>query len=72
MGRMMVWLEGEKGQFSERKSLEGVMSVIPEFGFQLKAFERLARRRLLTRGDLSFVKAILAAERRKVRRVITN
>lgn len=33
MGRMMVWLEGEKGQFSERKSLEGVMSVIPEFGF---------------------------------------
>ena len=33
MGRMMVWLEGEKGQSSERKILEGVMSVMSEFGF---------------------------------------
>lgn len=33
MGRMMVWLEGEKGQGSERKILEEVMSVMSEFGF---------------------------------------
>lgn len=33
MGRMMVWLEGGKGQGSERKILEGVMSVVSEFCF---------------------------------------